>query len=282
MKRMTKLAAAAVVMMTAAAGAFAIPVPKFQMSAGVGALFGGNWTKSNAANGICNLNGPSFNPASPYMPALPNPMGGPDIPAGTYQGTVNADSYATKTKRFVGGAYAFFDATFAEFAVAYEGQKGKVTNIKIGTTTNATSASVPYSSYPIVNRKATQNAPNQNITSHQIVLDLLGKYPFTLNDRFTLYPALGLSLRLPFAGNAQSEHAQKQAIGLGLKVGAGLDTNITQKIYLRTEVLYDYEIAADRNIHVKRLNNAAYKVTSSAKDNYNMGVQLRVGVGYRF
>jgi opacity protein-like surface antigen len=218
-------------MMTAAAGAFALPA--FQLSAGGGALMGGNWTKSYSKG---------------------------DMPQG----------YKNNTARFVAGAYGFFDATFAEFALAYEGQTGKVTNIKaqVGDTW--------------MDKSVRPEMDDKPITSHQIVLDLLGKYPFQLSQMFTLYPALGLSLRLPFAGNKQSEHAQKQDWGLGLKFGAGLDTNLTSSLYLRTELLADYEIAADTNIEIGQLNNAKYKNTTSISDNYNIGAHLRVGVGYRF
>jgi len=55
---------------------------------------------------------------------------------------------------------------------------------------------------------------------------LLGKYPFYF-DRFSLFPLLGISYQTPFKGG-----------GLGIMTGIGTNFNLTERLYLRGEILY--------------------------------------------
>lgn len=101
------------------------------------------------------------------------------------------------------GAFLFFDATYAEFSLFF--------NFSRHTWSFDEDQANDYS--------GTENA-------FTFEMELLGKYPFYF-DSFVLFPLLGISYETPFWGG-----------GMGIMAGIGADFNLTERLYLRGEILY--------------------------------------------
>jgi hypothetical protein len=174
---------------------------------------------------------------------------------------------AYDTKAFVAGAFLFADATYAELSAAYFAEIGTVT----GTSKTVTSG-VPQ-----------EDPIDEDYLSHVIIVDLLGKYPFVLNEKFTVFPALGVGIKLPIAGNKNSDKEHDVTWGVVGKAGAGLDFFITQALFLRAEALFAYQFASDQEAKIEQDPGTGkqtfdYQFKSTG---YNLGPQVKIGVGYK-
>jgi opacity protein-like surface antigen len=110
-------------------------------------------------------------------------------------------------------------------------------------------------------------------------VDLLGKYPFALNEKFTVFPALGIGLKFPFAGNEQSDKEHDITWGVTAKAGAGLDFAVTQALFLRCEALFAYQFASDQEAKIEQSGQTLdFKFKPLG---YNLGPQIKIGVGYK-
>jgi hypothetical protein len=184
----------------------------------------------------------------------------------TFMPTVE-NELAYKTKTFDVGAFLFVDATYAELSVAYLAEIGGVTG---------TSTMVGIQKDPI----------DEDYLSHVLIVDLLGKYPFVLNEKMTVFPALGVGLKFPFAGNEFSDKEHDVTWGVVAKIGAGLDFALTQSLYLRCEALFGYQFASDQEAKIEQ-DLSAYGQGKKTFDykfqdfGYNLGPQVKIGVGYK-
>ncbi|MDR0640113.1 MAG: hypothetical protein LBG27_14660 [Spirochaetaceae bacterium] len=169
-------------------------------------------------------------------------------------------SYDTST--FDAGAFIFADATYAELAVAYIAEIGTVTGESITTILGTD---------PI----------EEDYVSHVLIVDLLGKYPIILNDRLIVFPALGIGVKLPFAGNDNSDKEHAITWGITAKAGAGLDFALSERLSLRGEALFSYQFISDRDATIEfgpPLGKNDFKFKESG---YNFGPQVKIGLGYK-
>jgi hypothetical protein len=174
-----------------------------------------------------------------------------------------------KTKTFDVGAFIFVDATYVELSAAYLAEIGKVT----GTFSSDTTA---------VGGSKDERDIDEDYVSHIIIVDLLGKYPFALTEKFTVFPALGVGLKFPFGGNENSDKDHDVTWGVVLKAGAGLDFFLTQKLFLRCETLFGFQIVSDREAKIEIVPDSGDKYKFDFKKvGYNMGPQVKIGVGYK-
>jgi hypothetical protein len=168
---------------------------------------------------------------------------------------------AYKTNAFDLGGFIFVDATYAELSAAYFAEIGKVTGI---TST-------------VMNTPSSQ--PDEDYLSHVLIVDLLGKYPFVLNEKLTVFPALGVGLKFPFAGNENSDKEHDITWGVVAKAGAGLDFALTGKLFLRCEALFNYQFASDKDAKIEQ---RGFLLDFKFKDEgYNVGPQVKIGVAYK-
>jgi hypothetical protein len=242
---MSKKIFIAAFLLAAAAAVFAVD---FGLSAGGGAFLGGNFTKSetDVTKGVLGS------------------TGGMD--------TSNDVALAYKTKTFDVGAFIFLDATYVELSAAYIAEIGKVTG-ESNSTTDLTGYSMG-----IVN---TKTDIDENYISHVLIVDLLGKYPFALSEKLTVFPALGVGLKFPFGGNAQSDKAHDVTWGVVGKAGAGLDLSLTQVLFLRCEALFAYQFASDQEAKIEMPEDGPGYDFQFKDVGYNMGPQVKIGVGYK-
>ena len=114
-------------------------------------------------------------------------------------------------------------------------------------------------------------------------LAAFAKYPFKLGGSGVYYPLLGVDSQLllgaligaekPFPSDAL-EDARKQYNSAWIKFGAGLDLNITQKLYFRAQFLYGF----------KFYNEPERKIWESHKNNMQVyafhGPTIKLAIGY--
>ncbi|GMO56292.1 MAG: hypothetical protein Ta2A_01390 [Treponemataceae bacterium] len=261
------------------AAAFAA-APKFTISVGGGPIFGGSWSES-VLDGSKSVGAFA---ATAEGARLGNPtaigtltgigLNGNGFLDGVADGMkalgIN-DEMEYKTKSFDIGGFIFGDFTFAELTAAYVYQTGKVYDQK------AFGTDVP---------------GTKDYITHNVVIDLLGKYPFALNDRFVIFPALGAGVKLAIGGNDNSDKEHDVLWGLSIKGGVGLDYNINEALYVRCEALFAFQLASDKKATLKEfegMNNPAVKgaVTrdftkfEAQNKGYYMGPQLKLAVGYK-
>ncbi|MDR2094081.1 MAG: hypothetical protein LBP76_01000 [Treponema sp.] len=215
----------------------------FGISVGGGALLGGNFTKSETD--------PSRVVLDPSLGDYPTTM-----------------ALAYETGAFDVGAFIFVDATYAELSAAYFAEIGKVTGI------TSTISGLP-DGIPNLPTNGTSPQPDEDYLSHVLIVDILGKYPFTVNEKITVFPALGVGLKFPIAGNDFSDKEHDVTWGVVAKAGAGLDFALTQALFLRCEALFSYQFISDREATIDAVD---YKFKAKG---YNLGPQVKIGVGYK-
>jgi hypothetical protein len=225
------------------AAAAAVFAADFGISVGGGALLGGNFTSSET------------DPANIQVANI----------------QVAKMALAYKTAAFDVGAFLFVDATYAELSAAYFAEIGKVT----GTTRTVTDSLDP-TQMP----NGTFSEGDKDYVSHVLIVDLLGKYPFAINEKFTVFPALGVGLKFPFAGNENSDKEHDVTWGVVARAGAGLDLALTQSLFLRCEALFGYQFMSDQEAKIEMMPGT--KTDFQFKDaGYNLGPQIKIGVGYK-
>jgi len=156
-----------------------------------------------------------------------------------------------------GGFNAFFDITYAEIGVgmAFAAMDSKYDGDKL----NDESTSLMYLNF-----------------------SALGKYPIALASNMTLAPMVGidyaLCLSAKYDGNDIFEHNDDyDAIDMSqfwIKLGAGMDIALNEKIYIRPALLYGIGFPSKIN------SDAADAANVDA--NISHGLTIKAGIGYRF
>ena len=234
----------------------AFALPDFTLSAGGGGLFGTQWKFAKVKDEYKEY----------YQYGMPYPT----------SKTVEAMSkgyFDTDELSYSGGIWAFFDATYVEADAAL-----------VFTSYNQT---VKAPDEPLLSLSGTEK---HSYTITHINLALLGKYPFTLNEQWTLFPLLGIDGQIALTNNdgqLDKDFKKVKDAGYGvptlgefwnclwIKAGVGADFNLSQTLYLRGEFLYGIKLNSQNDT-----NNAKYwKEQAGGIAN---GPSLKIGLGYRF
>ena len=151
-----------------------------------------------------------------------------------------------------GGGFAFFDATFAELSLGFFAASGDLIIV---------------------------NGSKRDMSRTGLDISLLGKYPFTLTEQFTLFPLLGIDYRhfisVKVNGNKLNNPGDFSA--LWFKLGVGADYAFTDHIFARLGVLYGLRLA--------NKNEKAYDSSFSINredPRLGHGLDVKLAVGYRF
>jgi opacity protein-like surface antigen len=132
------------------------------------------------------------------------------------------------------GPYGFFDFKYVELTVG----------LAYGKLRNSSSES---------DLAANPNFPAQDFSLHGGVYL---KYPFTLSDRFSLFPLAGIDYDLymlskrddgrdaqfSISAGTHDAKAMEALSALSFRFGVGLDTYFTDHLFLRTELLYGIKL----------------------------------------
>lgn len=240
----------------------------FLVLAGAAAVFGGEFSLSAGAGGIV---GGFF---TRYTLKADGTVEGARI---TIDATQEMD-------QFNYGCFAFFDATYGIFSFFF--QNG------VNTWHETTDMSV---------------AANKGDTSGQgwdrvLGLSLLGKYPFRLNDRFTVYPLLGIEYQITLLqkrtqpdgyvydrddGLRELDEKKKAFLledwnSFWIDLGGGVDLALPRNFFLRGELLYGFRLQT--SYETKGLNRVIAEAGDNNPDKGGLtsGPSIRLSAGYRF
>jgi opacity protein-like surface antigen len=118
-------------------------------------------------------------------------------------------------------------------------------------------------------------------------IGVLGKYPFTISEKLSVFPLLGITYRVALSVKSGGEKSDDPGdnSALWFKFGGGLDYALTEKLYLRGSLLYGIRLA---NKFEKDLEDS-YKALGSGlgmdvstKTLRGHGLEVKIAVGYKF
>jgi len=186
------------------------------------------------------------------------------------------------------GGFLFFDATWAEINI---GIQGGLHNYK--ETMVAASPSID-DLVSVSTGEGTETTLN---------LGLLGKYPFTLNENFDLFPLLGLEYQIVLKETRQPKGRKsydrtdslrgdtdvngdtyKLAAwnSLFIVIGAGMDYKFTSSLFLRTELLYGFRLQTPYEIDALEKAKKGVNAPNPKLGGLTSGPALKIAVGYKF
>jgi hypothetical protein len=144
------------------------------------------------------------------------------------------------------GLFLFFDATYAELDLSFN-----------------------YGAYTWGGEFDDKKYSGNEFTME---ISLMGKYPFYL-EKFTLFPLLGIGGKIAYLGG-ESEFYGSHTIkvmdtgGLIFLAGVGADFPLTERLYLRGEVLYCIKLQ--------------YYAQDQHETRPGHGPTIKLGIGYSF
>ena len=257
MKKIVVLIAAILV----AAPAFALP--QFRMSAGGGGIFNTHW-----------MTGTLQEQFRDYGSFVPNPMN-------ANQQTIRAmgmGQFDTAEVTFGGGIFGFFDATFATLGV------GLLFNNVNQTVTVPSLQDVGGGIFVPTGQTSEQE---RSFTIAQLNISLMFKYPFAINDSWTIFPMLGIdsqiALGMPDDLRRNLEEAPMLDVpsaadywnSLWIRFGAGADFALTGNLFIRSELLYGFKLNS-------RFKNDMADFWERNIAGVTNGLQVRIALGYTF
>ena len=195
--------------------------------------------------------------------------------------TINAKQ---QMNQFNWGFFAFFDATYGIFSVSF--QNG-----------------INEWSQPL-SISGNVNPMNGKGWESMLGLSLLGKYPFSLNERFTIFPLLGLEYQISLRQYRTDEDGRRykrndgvdqnemdkngKALALEdwnslfINLGGGLDFSLPRNFFLRGELLYGFRLMTPYEVKNLDLMKALSGDSSPKLSGLTSGPSLRLSVGCRF
>ena len=167
-----------------------------------------------------------------------------------------------KTPYFGGGAFVFFDATFVELNLGFFGVGGE------------------WEDYVFTGSASINKF---NLSGVGLDLGVFGKYPFTISEKLSVFPLLGISYRaMLFIKIDDVSEYTTDFNALWFRFGGGLDYSFTNNIYLRTGIYYGIRLENKfEKDEVVLLN----EVTMGMANIYNLlghGLEMKLAVGFRF
>jgi hypothetical protein len=197
--------------------------------------------------------------------------GGGGFIGGDFGGGVEGEADGVKMTLelpyFGGGGFIFVDATYAELSLAIFGGGGKYKmTMEAGGVSQSDDVDSSYLSFNI---------------------GLLGKYPFGITDKLSLFPLLGIDYQIMLSSKADGEETvdsdgNKNSMdfsALWFKLGVGLDFEFIPKLYGRLEALYGLRLANKAEGEMKD----AYDMPGvDVKTRLGHGLTVKLAIGYKF
>ncbi|GMO66046.1 MAG: hypothetical protein Ta2A_14010 [Treponemataceae bacterium] len=266
MKNILKIGACVVCALSAAA-AFAAPgektkfvPPAVVLSAGGGVIGGINWKDAKLNSQYANYEGVSVYSGLIRAPTFDT------------QDAMRQGLFDTKELTGSGGIFAFFDATYVEASAAL--------------LISAVTQSVGIPNLPIHNLAPVE----YHYTITQLQFSVLGKYPFTVAPKMTVFPLLGATYQVALSDYEDKLYKNFQVPAekgydmpnLGeywnafwVKLGVGYDLEITEQLFLRGKLVYGLKLP---NAYELRMSKY-WKASIAGMVN---GPTLDVSIGYKF
>ncbi|MDR2807663.1 MAG: porin family protein [Spirochaetaceae bacterium] len=153
-----------------------------------------------------------------------------------------------KSSGFGGGLNLFFDATYAEVNInlLFANEKGEDDDKGLDTT--------------------------------NLVLGVVGKYPFALGEKLSVFPFIGIDYRIALGASYDGTKVEDSDViadsfnALSVLFGAGVDYNITGSLYVRGELGFGITFNTKSEDDIK----------DSIDSNFKGKIPIKIAVGYRF
>jgi len=203
---------------------------------------------------------------------------------GTVEGARMKINAIQKLNQFNYGFLAFFDATYAEFSVFF--QNG-VNDYK-----------------ETANISLFSEGSNQSGKGWESVLgfSLLGKYPFSLNERLTVFPLLGVEYQISLSQkrtqhdgfvydrtdglreNDKDNKAYKLEDwnSLWINLGGGVDFSLAGNFFIRGELLYGFRLMTSYETKNLDMMRAMSGDSNPKLGGITSGPALKAAAGWRF
>jgi len=188
--------------------------------------------------------------------------------------------------RFDYAGVLFFDAVYAEFSVMIQGGK------------NSYKENMIYTTDSISDTKGTGSETSLGFS-------LLGKYPFTINKTFTWFPMFGVEYQIALTQRRHpyGDYVYDRTKGslpedrdkddkpysisawnsFWIDIGAGLDYNITSKLFLRSELLFGFRLPTSYELSaLEVVKNPPMNAKNPSLAGLTGSPTLKLGVGYHF
>lgn len=199
--------------------------------------------------------------------------------------SVKADQ---KMNQFNFGGFLFVDGTWAEFNL---GMQCGLHNYK----------EIMVAASPRIDDLITSSTGKGS----EIMLDftLLGKYPFTLNEDFALFPLLGLEYQVTLMETRQPDGRKRYdrtdplrgdtdvngdiyelAVwnSLFVIIGAGMDYKIASPLFLRTELLYSFRLKTPYEVDALEKAKMGVNAPDPKLGGLTGGPTIKIAAGWRF
>jgi len=198
---------------------------------------------------------------------------------------VNADQ---EMNQFNFGGFLFVDGTWAVFSLGIQRGINNYNETMITTSPTIDDLVMP-----------SQGKGSETM----LTLALLGKYPFTLNDRFTLFPLLGLEYQIALAQTREPEGGLKRydrTDGIResnvngkpyslpvwnswfVNIGAGLDYRLFSSLFLRAELLYGFRLQTPYETDALEKVKKGVNASNPKLHGLTSGPTLSIAAGWRF
>jgi len=182
--------------------------------------------------------------------------------------------------------FLFFDATYAEFSVM----------LKNGSSTYQ--ENMIYSVASLADGTGTGS-------ERSIGLSLMGKYPFTINEKISWFPMFGAEYHITLMqrrqpdGNLVYDRSKGQLTedrdkdgnpyplsawnSFWINIGAGLDYNFFGPLFLRSELLFGFRLPTSYEMGaLEVVKNPPMNVSNPKLGGLTGTPNLKIAIGYRF
>ena len=189
--------------------------------------------------------------------------------------------------RFNYAGFLFFDAKYVEFSVLIQGGN------------NSYKENMFLSESSLTDDKGTGYETF-------LVFSLLGKYPFNINERVSLFPLFGVDYQIALIerrtpdGGLEYNRSKGQGISAAdvdkngnnyplhswnafwINVGGGLDFNFAGPFFLRSELIFGFRLPTGYELGALEVFKKQFDVSNPKLAGLTGGPSFKVGVGYRF
>jgi len=199
--------------------------------------------------------------------------------------SVNADQ---SMSQFNFGGFLFADTTWAEFSIGIQGGHNNYEETMVAAS-------------PSIDDITSTSKGDGSET--MLTLALLGKYPFTLSERFKVFPLLGLEYQIALMQERQPEgrnrynrtdpiRGETDANGdtyklsiwnsLFVVIGGGADYDLTPHIFLRGELLYGFRLQTFYEADALEKAKKGVNAPDPKLGGLTSGPTLKIAAGWRF
>jgi len=212
-----------------------------------------------------------------------------NIQAGEEGERFSADQHVNQ---FEGGLFVFFDATFATLAITF---KSGANNFNEPAHLNG----VPVD---LDGRPMSRSGQGWETT---MGISLLGRFPFRLTERFTVFPLLGMDYHISLMQRRTApdgstydrtnppdgvfDHGMNdQTFALSdwnvffVRLGGGVEFDLTERLFLRGDLLYGIRLMTGQERKSLEVIEAITNDSSPSLGGLSSGPSVRLSVGWRF